>query len=101
MSRAKSTTDHDTIRRWAQERGGHPARVKGTGSDGDPGLLRIDFPGFSGEETLEHIEWDQWLEAFDDNELALLYQDRTEDGNISRFNKLVSRETVRRQEQHA
>jgi transposase-like protein len=39
---SKTTTDHTTIGRWVEERGGRPARVKGTGSNGDPGLLRID-----------------------------------------------------------
>jgi len=37
---SKSTTDHQEIRRWVEERGGRPARVKETGSDGDPGILR-------------------------------------------------------------
>ena len=45
MSESKSTTDHDDIRRWVEERGGQPARVKETGDDGDPGILRIDYPG--------------------------------------------------------
>jgi len=49
---AREKTDHETIRRWVEERGGWPARVKGTGNDDDPGLLRIDFPGFSGEKSL-------------------------------------------------
>ena len=55
MADSKITTDHDTIRQWVEERGGSPARVKGTGTEGDPGLLRIDFPGYSGEESLEVI----------------------------------------------
>ena len=29
-SEAKVTTDHKEIRKWVEERGGHPARVKGT-----------------------------------------------------------------------
>jgi hypothetical protein len=40
----KMTTEHEQIRRWVEERGGKPARVRGTGSDDDPGILRIDFP---------------------------------------------------------
>ena len=47
---SKTTTDHDEIRRWVEERGGRPARVTDTGSDGDPGILRIDFPGRGDEE---------------------------------------------------
>ena len=87
----KTTTDHDTIRRWVEERGGRPARVKGTGSNGDPGVLRIDFPGFSGEESLEPISWEEFFSAFEENNLAFLYQDETKEGGESRFSKLVSR----------
>jgi hypothetical protein len=85
---AKTTTDHEEIRRWAEAHEGHPAAVKGTGGEGDPGMLRLDFPGFSGEGSLSPISWDEWFQAFDANNLALLY--RPED----RFNKLVSRETA-------
>jgi hypothetical protein len=87
-------TDHDEIRQWAEERGASPARVKGTGGRGDPGILRLDFPGFTGEETLEPISWDEWLKAFDGNNLALIVQDRTAQGRRSNFNKLVDRKTV-------
>lgn len=91
MSAAKATTDHETIQRWVEERGGHPARVIGTGrQNGDPGILRIDYPGFSGEGKLEEISWDQFFEAFEENDLAFLYQEEDE----SRFSKLVARDTV-------
>jgi hypothetical protein len=49
---SKVTTDHAQIQKWVDERGGHPARVKGTQNKQGPGILRIDYPGFSGEETL-------------------------------------------------
>ena len=88
---SQTTTDHETIRRWVEERGGCPARVKGTGSDGDPGVIRIDYSGFSGEESLEQITWDEFFEAFEANELAFLYQEETKAGDDSRFSKLVSR----------
>lgn len=94
MADSKTTTDHATIRQWVEERGGSPARVKGTGNGGDPGLLRIDFPGYSGEESLEEISWDEFLRAFEDKELAFLYQEKTSSGEESRFNKLVSRDGV-------
>jgi hypothetical protein len=66
--------------------------VKGTGGDGDPGILRIDMPGGAGEERLEPITWEEWFDAFDRNRLAFLYQDRTAEGEESRFNKLISRD---------
>ena len=87
----ESTTDHETIRRWVEKRGGHPARVKGTGARGDAGLLRIDYPDYSGEETLERISWDDFFRKFDEANLAFLYQERTADGKESRFSKLVDR----------
>jgi len=87
MASAARTIDHEQIRRWAEERGGKPSHVKRTGSGDDPGMLRIDFPGFSGEGTLEEIPWEEWFDWFEKNGLALLYQDEPK----SRFNKLVRR----------
>jgi len=91
---AEPTIDHDFIRRWVEERGGWPARVKRTGrSRTDTGMIRIDFPGFSGRESLERIEWDEWFQQFDDNGLAFLHRDmRHSDGDLDRFNKLVRRD---------
>src|SRR5438045_5965148 len=91
---ARPITDHDEIRRWDEERGARPARVRGTGSDDDIGMIRLDFPGYSGGESLEEISWDDWFEKFDDSNLALLVQERTASGEQSNFNKLVSRENA-------
>jgi hypothetical protein len=79
------TTDHEEIRRWAEERGAQPARVAGTS------ILRFDFPGYSGEDTVEHISWEEFFEIFDSNNLALLYQEETSRGQRSNFNKLIDR----------
>ena len=93
MSKATSntTTNHNEIRRWVEERGGHPARVKGTEKGKSSGVLRIDYPGFSGEDRLEEISWEEFFEGFEDNELAFLYQEKTSDGELSRFSKLIDR----------
>ena len=88
---AQVTTDHEEIRRWVEARGGHPAEVKGTQRRGSA-LLRIDYPGFSGEDTLEPIEWDEFFEIFDENNLAFLYQEKTADGGQSRFSKFINRD---------
>ena len=90
---AHSTKDLEEIKAWAEPRGGQPARVCGTGNDQDPGILRLDFPGYSGEDSLEHISWDEWFEKFQENNLTFLYQDKTKDGKESRFFKLVCMET--------
>ena len=86
MSEAKTTTNHDEIRKWAEARGGKPSRVR---NGGDGGVLRIDFG--EPEDELEEIGWDKFFEIFDENDLAFLYQDKTNDGGTSRFNKLVNR----------
>lgn len=88
---SNTTTDHEEIRRWAEERGGKPACVKGTGSKSDTGMIRIDFPGYSGGDSLQEIEWDEFFEKFDENGLALVYQEQTAGGQKSNFNKLVKR----------
>jgi hypothetical protein len=92
QSTTTKTTDHDEIRRWAEERGGRPARVKGTGGGDDPGILRIDLPGGAGEESLEHIGWEEWFEKFDEQGLAAVLQERRDDGEPSTFIKLVRRD---------
>ncbi len=98
---SKTTQDHEEIRSWAEARGGKPSSVKNTGSEGDIGILRIDFPGFSGEGSLEHISWDEFFEKFDQQNLALLYQEETAGGQKSNFNKLVSAETAAANEERS
>jgi hypothetical protein len=88
---AEPLTNHEQIRQWAEERDGTPACVRGTGGKGDIGMLRLDFPGYTGEDTLQPISWDDWFEKFDERGLALLVQDKTSKGRKSNFNKLVSR----------
>ena len=97
MSEAKTTTNHDTIRTWAEKRGGRPAAVRGTKrKGGEVGLLRIEFPDAPNarDDNLEEVGWDEFFEKFDEAGLALLYQEKTADGEPSNFNKLVSRETA-------
>lgn len=93
MPSAQPMTDHDQIRQWAEERGARPACVKGTGGRADVGMIRLDFPGFSGEESLQEISWDEWFKQFDENNLALIVQQQGRGKN--NFNKLVSRSSSR------
>src|SRR5690348_8711868 len=65
-------TNHDEIRRWAEARKAQPACVKGTENESGSCLLRLDFPGYSGEDSLEAIEWEQWFDVFDKRKLALI-----------------------------
>jgi len=91
---AKATIDHDEIRQWVEAHGDHPAMVKRTTRNGKGGILRIDFPGYSGEKSLQEVSWDDFFEKFEESQLAFLYQDQAKSGRPSRFNKLVARESV-------
>jgi hypothetical protein len=90
-SSTHTTTDHDEIRRWVEEHDGTPASVRGTSDEGEPGVLRIDFPGGAGSDELEPITWDEWFDKFDSADLAFLYQEHKASGEDSTFFKLVSR----------
>ena len=92
-NQSTTTTDHDEIRRWAEERDGKPASVRETGNGDDPGILRIDLPGGAGEDQLEHIDWDEWFQKFDEQGLAAILQERKADGEPSTFIKLVKRDS--------
>lgn len=90
----KVTSNHDEIRRWVEEREGHPATVSRTSEgQGEAGLLRFKFQEDSDE--LEPISWDEFFDRFDENNLVMLYQEETEEGGESQFFKFVTRETAR------
>lgn len=95
---SRTTTNHEEIRRWAEERGGRPACVQGTGRKGDTGMIRLEFPGAPRrrDASLQEIDWDEFFQKFDQNNLALVYQDTTARGEHSNFNKIVSRESARK-----
>jgi hypothetical protein len=88
----RTTTDHEEIRTWVEDRGGWPA--VGTQKRGSAGIICIDFSGYTGEGKVEHISWDDFFDRFEDADLAFVYEDKTARGVKSNFNKLVSREAA-------
>ena len=89
MSDAQTTTDHTTIRNWAEKRGGRPSTVKASAGDAKAGILRLDFG--PKDENLTVISWDEFFLKFDKEKLAFLHQEKTADGSVSRFHKFVER----------
>ena len=91
MALAKTTQDHDEIRKWAEERGGKPAVVTATEGENETGILRLMFPNAPNHNdgALEEISWEEFFEKFDASGLELTYQEKTADGQTSDFNKLV------------
>lgn len=86
----RKTRDRKTIQRWASARGGVPASVRGTQRD-SAGIIRIHFPNYeeSADELVE-ISWPDFFEKLESESLAVLYQEATQEGEISRFNKIVN-----------
>jgi hypothetical protein len=82
------TTNHDVIRRWAEERGAIPATVPGTEHGDELGVLTFDFGG--DDEGLRHVSWDQWFATFDARRLNFIYQEQLSDGRQSNFFRLES-----------
>ena len=85
MSGARTTTNHETIRKWVERHKGHPALVR-TGSGG---VLRIDFdnPGGNDDDRLERVSWEEFFRVFDQSDVAFLHGE-----GDSRFNKFVEKE---------
>lgn len=92
MSTSNQTHDHETIKKWVEERNGVPSRIKGTGEKEGDGVLRIHFPEFSDSDNFEELDWDMFFKEFDDNKLDFLYQEEKENGETSTFHKFVERQ---------
>jgi hypothetical protein len=82
------TRDHDTIRRWAEERDGRPATVDGTEHGKLLGVLRIDFGEPS--DRLREVTWDEWFRTFDERNLEMIFQEHRSDGRQSNFFRLLN-----------
>lgn len=91
MTDEGTTTDHDEIRRWAEDRDAVPTVVGDTHDAEAEGILRFDFPGYGGGEDLEEISWEEFFRIFEDRGLALVYQRETASGDRSNFSKFVRR----------
>lgn len=92
MSESKKTTDINTIKSWAEDRNGVPAVIKDTDKGGGDGVLRIHFPqNSSDQENFDEISWDQFKNKFEENNLAMVYQEQKDNGSDSTFYKFVAR----------
>ena len=82
-----ATRNHDVILEWAEERQAVPSIVGGSTAGNGIGVLRLDFPGYSGD-RLKKVDWDEWFRTFDKNSLTFLFQEHKRDGSRSNFFKL-------------
>ncbi len=85
----ETTTAHDVIQRWADEREGKPSIIRLDGKN----RLRVDFG--EPEEGLEQITWGEFFTIFDDKNLEFVYEEETADGEQSLYYKFIDRDSPR------
>ena len=86
---AKITYNHETIKNWARDRGGVPAILKKE-TDDPTVMLRIHFPGSEANEA-KKATWEELFRFLDKENISFLYQDRTPEGEMSRYYKFICR----------
>jgi hypothetical protein len=89
-----ATTDPDVIRRWAEARHGTPVlyhRGSLDSSDQWPGFA---FPGYDPSNSYEEITWQELFNKRAEAQLVFLYQEMTETGETSLYNRFVSRQVA-------
>lgn len=97
-------TDHDAIRTWAAKRMGSPAVVDVSAESGTQPMLRLVFDqaAYQDQDRAERpqnaggydlVEWSEWFELFDKNELALAVEEE-QPGILDGWHQIVRRDEV-------
>jgi len=89
-NKTNKTTEHSTIKKWAESRGANPSVVMKNEIQTEN--IRLSFPGTeSDKEDLKEISWTEWFNLFEENQLEFIYQIEDDKGNTNNFYKLVKR----------
>lgn len=88
------TTDKDEIRAWIEEHNGVPVVLRDTEEDEEerPDMLRISF-GTEAPDT-EEMNWEEFFERFDNQNLALAYNGEVAEGTPPEF-EFIDRDRAR------
>lgn len=81
----KYTTSEEKIRSWIEEYGGVPVLVKGVEENGKESteMIHVAFGPLLPE--MEEIEWEEFFERMENEQLALEYDDSAPRGKIPDF----------------
>lgn len=88
-SDTKTTTDHETIREWIEQRGSIPAQVTEPAGD-DPGSLAV-IPEGKMDDSVREVSWEKFFEIFEDEGLAFVYQTKRDNPDEQWFCKFDER----------
>ena len=84
------TTDRETVRTWVEETNAKPAYRT---TDADERELHVHHPDRDSTESVEEIEWDEFHQRFDEDEMALM---RHGEGESGRFELIPRTEAIER-----
>jgi hypothetical protein len=91
VSQSQVTTDHSTIRRWADRRDGVPVSATPVG-DVEAGALSIAFTESTTGAVA--IPWERFFRRFEEANLAFVYEAEAYDGDTSHVYEFVDRRTL-------
>lgn len=86
------TIDHEIVRQQITDAGGTPVLAKDVPEAGEePGadFLHIAFGTL--DDTMERLEWEEFFEEFEEEQMALVYDDARDDGEAAEL-RIISRE---------
>jgi hypothetical protein len=89
-----ATTDPDVIRRWAEARYGTPVLFREGGPESNEAWPGFAFPGYEHPSSYEEITWQELFNKRAEAQLVFLYQEETETGDISHYNRFVSQQVA-------
>jgi len=92
---AKTLTDRDDIRQWAEARGGNPMLMDTPDGTGTRTLLQLTFgqhaintDGNEGPDRIggfQLVSWEEWFAALEAGKLAIRVSDDPSGGNEAEF----------------
>jgi hypothetical protein len=89
-----ATTNPDVIRRWAEMRHGAPVAFHRGELGDDKPLLGFAFPDYDNPNSYEEITWQTLFNQRAAEQLVFLYQEKTETGEMSHYNRFVSQQVA-------
>lgn len=81
------TRDARTIVEWATARDANPVVVGDDQGDRLDALI-LDFPGQAPPAEGRPTTWDEWMRIFTTADLRFVFQEQTNDGQLSRYYRL-------------
>ena len=96
----KVTIDHASIKAWAENFNGKPEILPNSETETGAFGIRIDFPGklddmyLSTDHKPKHITWEEFFKIFDEQDLALEFEDTMRIDDPSSVYRFIRRDNL-------